>query len=73
MACINPDGTLTPSARLVLETLKKPAGLAEVARNTGLPLYRIRMSLRELTEAGLLAQDTEVYQITPAGLERLKN
>jgi predicted transcriptional regulator len=71
MACINPDGTLTPTARKVLETLQQPLSLADLARVTGLPLYRIRMSLRELLEAGLLKESHSEYQATPAGLEKL--
>jgi DNA-binding IclR family transcriptional regulator len=72
MACINPDGTLSPSARSVLESLQSPGSLAELVRKTGLPLYRIRMSLRELVEAGLLAETDGMYQATPVGLERLQ-
>lgn len=71
MGCINPDGTLAPSARTVLEFLKLPKTPVEVAQHTGMPMYRVRMSLRELSEAGLLSETDGLYQITEAGLERL--
>lgn len=71
MGCINPDGTLAPSARTVLEFLKSPKNPLEVAQHTGMPMYRVRMSLRELSEAGLLSETDGLYQITEAGLERL--
>ncbi|MCI0520016.1 MAG: hypothetical protein L0Z70_07120 [Chloroflexi bacterium] len=71
MACINPDGTLTPTAHTVLSALTTPRTLADLARRTALPLYRIRMSLRELMEAGLLSEANSEYQATPEGLVRL--
>lgn len=71
MGCINPDGTLAPSAKTVLEFLKSPKTPVEVAQHTGMPMYRVRMSLRELSEAGLLSETDGLYQITEAGLARL--
>lgn len=71
MACINPDGTLTPSATAVLKAAQKPGTAADLAQETSLPLYRIRGSLRELVSAGLLEQDGDTYRLAPAGLARL--
>lgn len=70
MACINPDGTLAPAAKAILKALESPATPAEVAQRTGLPLFRVRSSLRELTEAGLLESRDDVYHLTPAGKEK---
>ena len=73
MACINPDGTLTTSAKAVLQVLAESATPTEVARKVGLPLFRVRSSLRELVEAGLLLEETDgSYRLTAAGAERLK-
>ncbi|MGQ9815526.1 MAG: hypothetical protein ACUVR3_10300 [Candidatus Roseilinea sp.] len=73
MACINPDGTLAPSARSVLSALRggptKPEALAQQA---GLPLFRVRSSMRELAEAGLVTEIEGAYALTDAGRERLK-
>ena len=54
MACISPDGKPTESGTKMLSALK--SGLAspeEIAKDTGLPLFRVRSGLRELTQAGL--------------------
>jgi DNA-binding IclR family transcriptional regulator len=73
MACINPDGTLTTSAKAVLQVLAESATPTEVARKVGLPLFRVRSSLRELVEAALLVEETDgSYRLTAAGTERLK-
>ena len=71
MACINPDGTLTPSAKKVLIELDVPSTTAEISQTTGLPVYRIRSSLRELVEAGFVAVDGEKYSITQQGKDSL--
>lgn len=67
MACINPDGTVTPSARSILRATQAPLTPAEIAAATGLPLYRIRSSLRELVQASLLREEGERYVLTEAG------
>jgi DNA-binding IclR family transcriptional regulator len=73
MACVNTDGTLTQSARSVLAAAREPALPEEIASQTGLPLYRIRSSLRELHDAGLLeAQLDGRYRLTTAGSERIE-
>ena len=72
MACINPDGTLTPTAQKVLEALRMPKTEAELARKSLLPMFRVRMSLRELGEAGMVAELDGVYQLTEEGAAHLK-
>jgi helix-turn-helix protein len=71
MACINPDGTLTPSAKKVLFALRTPGDQADVVELTSMPMFRVRMSLRELIDAGLLEEIEGRYQATPAGLEKI--
>ncbi len=49
MPCLNPDGTLTETARALLAALETAAGAAPaLAAQTGMPLWRVRSSLREL-------------------------
>ncbi len=73
MACVNPDGTLTPSELTVLKAVQQAPQKAEVlAEAVGLPLFRVRSSLRELREAGLLSETDGMYAITPQGEEALK-
>jgi predicted transcriptional regulator len=71
MACIAPDGALTPQAKVVLGAMVAPAHLEDVARQTGLPLFRIRASVRELAQAGLLEESGGAYRVTAAGREKL--
>ena len=71
MACINPDGTVTPSARNILSAAQSSLTPAGIAAATGLPLYRIRSSLRELVQASLLHEDGETYVVTEAGKTHL--
>ncbi|MFY8106111.1 MAG: hypothetical protein ACOVKO_04280 [Elstera sp.] len=49
MPCLNPDGTLTQTARALLSGLEAESCAAPaLATQTGLPLWRVRASLREL-------------------------
>jgi len=73
MPCINPDGTLTPSARKILSALSSPITLEKAAESTGLPLFRIRSSIREMLEAGLVEKEDGRYLITKLGQEKMKS
>lgn len=73
MACVNSDGTLTPSAETVLQKARTPLTDVELAQATGLALFRIRSSLRELVEAGLLQKSEDHYIVTEIGVSKLKN
>ncbi len=72
MACVNPDGTLTPSAKAMLSTLSLPLALEEVAKSTGLPLFRIRSSIREMLEAGLVEKEEGKYVASKLGREKIE-
>jgi predicted transcriptional regulator len=70
MACISPDGKPTESGAKMLRALK--SGLKspeEIARDAGLPLFRVRSGLRELTQAGLANQKGDKYEISDKGAE----
>jgi len=71
MACINPDGTLTPTALQVLKAAEQPKTAAELAQMLALPLYRVRSSLRELVGGGFLKEEAEQYVLTEAGRAKL--
>jgi hypothetical protein len=71
MACLAADGSLTTQAKVMLRALEAPRLLEDVARNTGLPLYRIRGSIRELTQAGLVEEVGGLFRTTAAGYDRL--
>lgn len=68
MACISPDGKPTESGTKMLRALQ--AGLKspeEIAKDAGLPLFRVRSGLRELSQAGLIVEKAGKYVITDKG------
>ena len=73
MACISPDGKPTESGAKMLRALKAGSGSPEeVASKAGLPLFRVRSGLRELTEAGLAKQKDDKYELSEKGAELIK-
>lgn len=71
MACISAEGTLTESARKMLQALQNPATPEEVAQTTGLPLFRVRSGLREMVQAGLIEEREGRYLLTETGRQKL--
>lgn len=71
MACIAPDGSLSDQARAVLRSLEPGRTLEVAATENGLPLYRIRSSVRELVQAGLVEESGDLYRTTPRGVAKL--
>ncbi len=70
MACISPDGKPTESGTKMLRAIKSGLGSAEeIASSAGLPLFRVRSGLRELTQAGLANQKDEKYELSSKGVE----
>jgi len=70
MACISPDGKPTESGTKMLRAIK--SGLStpeEIAEGAGLPLFRVRSGLRELTQAGLANQKDDKYELSSKGIE----
>ena len=78
MACLPSDDILGSTGVSVLHTLTAPSTLEDVAQKTGLPLFRVRGTVRRLMEAGLvqeagLRQKVEkMYEITPEGIQQLE-
>jgi hypothetical protein len=73
MACINADGSLTPIAKKVLTALLTPGTAMEIGERSGVPLYRVRSSLRELSLLGAMQTIGEKYQICDYGRQLLAN
>jgi predicted transcriptional regulator len=70
MACVNPDGTLSPSATALLKSLETPLGTEEIAARLGSPLFKVRSSLRELVAAGLVEVREDKYIASEEGKKR---
>jgi predicted methyltransferase len=71
VACVNPDGTITPSAVAIVAALRSADTAELIAPLTGLPLFRVRSALRELVAAGLVTVEDGRHHLTDAGLARL--
>ena len=71
MACINPDGTLTKSAKALLQAIETPLSAEEISAAIGQPLFKVRSSLREMGNAGLIGENEGRHQITDTGKEAL--
>jgi len=70
MACISPDGKPTESGTKLLRALKSGfRSPEEVAKDTGLPLFRVRSGLRELSQADLVEQKDDGYELSEKGTE----
>ncbi len=73
MACISPDGKPTESGTKMLRSLESGLGSPEeIAKDAGIPLFRVRSGLRQLTQAGLASQNNNKYELTEKGSELLK-
>ena len=72
MGCIDPDGTLTVTATLLLENLAvQPLPIMEISMLLKVPLFMVRGSLRELAELGLIQEKDDLYHITEEGRGKL--
>ena len=72
MACIDPDGTLTVTAKFLMKALgKSPLPPEEIAKALGEPLFRVRGNLRELAGADLIEEKDGLFYLTEAGREHL--
>jgi DNA-binding IclR family transcriptional regulator len=72
MACLPSDDILGSTGVSVLLILTIATTLEDVAQKTGLPLFRVRGTLRRLIESGLTRQIDQKYEITPEGIETLE-
>jgi predicted transcriptional regulator len=70
VACVNDDGTLSPSAKALLKSLETPLAVEEIASRLGSPLFKVRSSLRELVEAGLVEARGDKYLISEVGKKK---
>ena len=72
MPCVSPDGKPTESGVKMLRALNSGIGSpVEIAKSAGLPVFRVRSGLRELSEAGLAKQKGDEYELSPKGIELL--
>ncbi|MFZ5449333.1 MAG: hypothetical protein ACOZFS_11915 [Thermodesulfobacteriota bacterium] len=65
--CVKPDGTLSPSAIMILQVCGNPATIDEMAQETRLRPFQIKTAIRELIGAGLLMQQEDRFVLTAIG------
>lgn len=72
MPCVNANGEISDAARQILGSMLEASPLEQVAARTGLPLYRIRSAMRELSGAGLAVATVDGWKTTEAGREAME-
>jgi predicted transcriptional regulator len=72
MPCVKPDGTLEPMAQAIVRALIAPRTIEGVCEHLRLPSYRVRSTVRELVEAGLVAETGGRYGLTDKGRGRVE-
>ena len=68
MACIDANGKLTRSGELILLAMMEPADVDFAAKESGLPLFKVRSAVRELSKAGLLEEVEGGIKVTDQGI-----
>ncbi|MBO8171232.1 MAG: hypothetical protein H0Z33_04975 [Bacillaceae bacterium] len=65
MACIDDKGNLTTTAKKILNAVSEDfRSPEEIAKDTGLPLFKVRSSLRDMKSMGFVTESEEqTYKI----------
>lgn len=73
MPCIDDSGRLSESGeKLIKSLLSEDLDAKEISSRIGVPIFKVRSSIRELIEAGLIAEAGEKYRIMEKGKEMIK-
>lgn len=68
MPCIDDSGNISDSGKALLSALsKEQLDVKSISSQIGVPLFKVRSSIRELVEAGLIQESNEKYNITEEG------
>ncbi len=59
-------------AKDILNAAKEPLTPDEISKATGIPLFRVRSSTRELVDLEMLEKSGEMFKITSLGEEKLE-
>ena len=71
MACVNADGSLVASAKIVLKAIETPHTSEEIAEKTNQPMFKIRSSLREMAWFGYVSEENGKYVATEKGKSKI--
>jgi hypothetical protein len=73
LACVDANGKLTRSGELILLAMMEPADVETAAQESGLPLFKVRSAVRELSKADLLAEVEGGFKVTSKRIEKLED
>lgn len=66
MACINDKGSLTESAKKLLTSIKNESlNPEEISKRIGLPLFKVRSSLRDMKSMGFVLEENDTFKMNP--------
>ncbi len=72
MPCVSVDGTPTPSGLSVLAAIRSGKTTPEeIAGAADMSLYRVRSGLRQLAQAGYVAESNGLFSLTSPGIAAL--
>lgn len=71
MPCILPDGSISEVGKKILFETKEWKTPEEITSNTNLPLFRVRSSLRELSEVKYVKEENGKFKVTEEGLKNI--
>lgn len=73
MACVNDKGNLTESAKKLLTSIKDDSlSPEEISNQVGLPLFKVRSSLRDMKSMGFVIEENKTFKMNPKA-EKLLN
>ena len=58
---------------MILLAMMAPADVETAAKESGLPLFKVRGAVRELSKAGLLTETNGGFKVTDKGIEKLED
>ncbi len=65
MACVNAKGQLTQSAKKLLRAVGDDSlSPQDISKKAGIPLFKVRSSLRELKDAEYVSEENGSWQLT---------
>lgn len=74
MACVNEKGQLTESAKKLLNTIgTNSLTTKEISKNSDIPLFKVRSSLREMKSIDYVIEENERYNLSSKAIDVLEN
>lgn len=73
MPCVDEKGNLSDNALKLMKSLsEKSKNSTDLSSELGIPIFKVRSSLRELSEAIFLSITGDLYEVTAKGKTSIK-